>query len=388
MALGKAEEIWVRHRDWDGTIRDEFRPLNPVWELKNNEPHTISYDISLAEPTMRWGFIGPKRTTWELWVGDIFVTAGIHSYLGTKRGEEVCHVQGLGWLWYLQNRHYPFNGLNPNQFLHLEGVTSSQPGYAYIADKDPALIITDLLDITLARPNSLDFTYSLDPVGVHHVFTVELADTTSLFDMINNFAEAEPGGFDFYATRDREFRMAAPSVYRENGIDFPTDPANTLWVFDHNIHPELLTESEFENNGPEGTHIMGMATGTASQMVRSYGADGTNQQIFKRWDMTVEFPDVTTERQLVNRTQAHFSRGLYPQHNLPITVKADEIDQFWIIFTPGDVIWLRQNYEAQNIDGAYIMDTIRGHANSQGEVIAEIEVEQANPTGAPGTEQG
>lgn len=389
MALGNEHEIWVRHRDWAGAILGEFRPVNLEFTLRNNEPEDISYDIPLAAPGRVWGFVGPKRTTFELWLGNHNILSGIHSFVNSRRGEEVFHVQGKGWLWYLDNRHYPFNGAVPYEFLH--GTATDQAGLAYQIYADPATIITDLLDITLARPHSVDFTYSLSPVGWKQGFRIELADTTSLFQHINQMSQAEPGSFDFGVRTNREFWITSPHVFPDAARD---DPSACVWVLDHFIHPEDLIESEFENNGPLGTHIVGLGAGTSSQLALSYGWD-FEQNIFKRWDMSVDFPDVMTDinhpdagATLRRLTQAHFSAGLYPQHSIPLTVKPDNIPDFWHKFIPGHAIWVRQDYEGQNIDGAYKLNGITGKYNTQGEAIAELDVEQINPQGQPGVEQG
>lgn len=389
MALGDSNEIWVRHKNFAGDTIDEFRPMNPDFNLRINDADDISYDISLAEPTMRWGFVGPKRTTYELWIGATLVTAGHHSSVNTKRGEEVVHVFGKGWLWYFQNRHYPFDGLDATAFLG--GSASSGGGLAYQAKKDPARIIDDIAGTILARPNSYPINLITNTVGVTIPFRIELADTTSLFDHIvelSNGATEQNASFDFLCDPYMNFGMYVPHRYSAAvRNDPPSGPAACVHTFSHFVHPEELTDSEFENDGPLGTHIMGIGAGTSSQLVRSLGY-AFEQGIFGRWDMTSEWSDVMTDTRLLQLTQAAFSAGLYPQHNIPLTVKASSIPGFWDIFVPGEAIWIRQDYEAQNIDGAYRMLNIHGSADENGEILVDFELDQVNPLGNPGVRQG
>jgi hypothetical protein len=389
MALGSANEIWVRHQNLDGSTRDEFRPMNLTFELVNNDVSKVNYDISLAEPTMRWGFIGPKRTLGELWIGDFRLVAGPHSRLNTKRGEEVAHCEFSSWEWYLQNRHYPFDGRDGHISDYIGGNATTQQGFSYINLADPATIINDLIDKINSRPNAIQIFFSPEDTGLQYGIQIPLGDTTSIFDYIQQMSEGETGGFDWFVDQDRRLFIFSPNIFLDTAR---TDPTACGWIFDHFHHPEDLIESEFDNAGPLGTHIMGTGQGTGSSMVRSFGYD-FEQGIFGRWDMTVEFSDIITESDLINLTQERFSAGLYPQHNIPVICKPDEMvfegfGNFWNTIYPGQAVWLRQDFEAQNIDGAYRINTMRGSVDNNGDLVVALDTEQINPQGRPGTPQG
>jgi hypothetical protein len=380
-----AHDEWiVIHKDYNDNIIDEFRPMNTTFTKRHKDSGDISYDISLSERTMRWAIVGPKRTRFELWnsdYGELPIMSGIHSYINTKRGEEVLHVQGKSWLWYLQNRHYPFDGLNPNDYL--AGTAANDQGLAYQQFAEPEQIINELWTVIFSRPNS-DFGMSLFtiPLGYEVPFRVELADTRTMFDFLTELSEIEPG-FDFFDTPDRVVSMSADDIYLDTAR---LDPSFCAWVFDRYKPPTDIVEIEFENNGPEGTHIMGLGAGTSARIVRSYGYDQSQEQ-FGRWDMTAEFPDTLTESRLVGLTQAYFSKGLYPLHNIPMRVKPDNIPNFWTRIVPGQAIWIKENFESNHADGASVITEMQATIDNQGDAVVDLTLEEINAHGRPGTQQ-
>ena len=381
----QAHDQWyVLHFDHDNNLIDMFYPMNTSFTKRQKEAGEISYDISLSERTMRWAIVGPKRTYFELWNNDYGepIISGIHSYINTKRGEEVLHVQGKTWLWYFQNRHYPFNPLLPNAFLG--GNAADDQGIAYQNYDEPGVILEDIWDTISSRPHS-DFGINISTFGlgykVHH--RVELADTRSFFDMWTELSEIEPG-FNFFDTPDRYVNMADGKDYLNYARQAPE---NCIHVFDRYKPPTDIVDIEFENSGPEGTHILGLGAGTGTRLGRAYGYEQSQAQ-FGRWDMTVEFPDIMDKDDMVSQTQAHFSRGLYPLHNLPMVVKPDDIDGFWNRFFPGQAIWVKENFESNHVDGASQIIELRAKIDNQGGATVELDLEEVNEQGRPGSVQG
>src|SRR5215831_13112505 len=271
MALGTAEEIWVRHFNVnDFSTIHEYRPPNPTFELRLNDVNTFNYDISLAEPTLQWGNIGPKRTGFEFWIGDFKLGSGIHSRLSTKIDEEVAHVEGKSWEWYLQNRHYPFDGRDGHVSDYLGGNATDKQGFEYINLADPATIINDLINKINAMPHAIQIYYSPESTGIQTGIQVSLGDTTSIFDFIQTMSEQQDGGFDWAIDTERRLFLYAPHIYLE-GAD--TDPTQCGYVFDHFQHPQELFESEFDNAGPLGTHILASGAGTGATMQRGLIGD-------------------------------------------------------------------------------------------------------------------
>lgn len=383
-----ADEWYVLHRDESDTVTDEFKPLNLTFSLRHKEAGDVTYDVPLSVPRMRWAYAGPKRTVYEVWntgYPDRPITSGIHSFINTKRGEEVLHVAGKTWLWYLQNRHYPFDPLDPNAFL--AGNAADDQGIAYQQFGEATVILQELWDIimdgSLAHSNRWGMTLQYIPLGIETGFRVELADTQSLFDMMNTLSEIEPG-FTFYDNVAREIVVVEGELYPEIAR---TDPVYSIHTFDRNTPPTDLIDIEFENNGPEMTHILGLGSGTATRIGRAYGYEQSQAQ-FGRWDGVKEFGSTISEDMLVAQTQRAFSKGLYPQHDLPLTVKADHIPDFWTLFSPGWSIWINEDFESNHVHGASMIKEMSARISNQGDALVDLSLEEINERGRPGSRQG
>jgi hypothetical protein len=380
------DEWFVKHIDENGRV-DEFKPTELTFSMRHKDAGDASYDVPLALPSMRWAFSGPKRTKYEIWNTGMGrpVTSGICSYINTKRGEEVLHVQGKTWLWYLQNRHYPFNPLLPNAYLG--GTAADFQGIAYQQFGDVTTIAQELWDIIIdgSLPHSNPFGMSLQyiPITTQAPMRVELGDTQTLFDMYSDLSQVEPG-FTFYDNYAREIVLVEGELFPEIAR---TDPSASIYIFDRNTPPTKFTDIEFENNGPDMTHILGLGSGSATRIGRAYGYEQSQAQ-FGRWDGIIEFPGTIDKDMLVAQTQREFSRGLYPHHGLPLTVNADAIPDFWTLFSPGWSVWINEDFESNHVHGASMITEIVAHISNQGDCLADLSLEEINERGRPGTEQG
>lgn len=387
----------VVHLDHAGVHVDEFRPLNLNFNLMIDEADDISYDISLAEPKMRWFLVGPKRTDFLLKRDDQVLMAGIHSYSGSKRGSELVNMQGKSWLWYLQSRHYPYDATDANKYLggDLLPYRSNKirkPNLCYMNFDHPGRIIEDLLDITLARPNSLDLHYGLPDAGPKQHYSIELRDTESIFDKIKQLSDAgasgegDDGGFNFDVNPDKEFKIWYPSRFPKAAR---TDPGSCIWTFD-DIGPETeMVEAEFQNNGPEMTHILTEGSGTAitKPLVRSFGPSDDTQTIFRRWDGSASWSDVRDKKQFNSMSQMHYSAAMYPQINLPLTVKPEKIPGFWEIFKPGLAVWMNLNFEVRRVTQGFKINQMQCTVDSEGNEEVTLDLEQIMPLGNVGINQ-
>jgi len=376
----------VIHKD-ENNVLDSVRPLNLEFGLVLKDASDISYDVSLAHPTMRWGFVGPKRSTYELYRDGSLITAGIHSMVNTKKGEEVLHVQGKSWMWYLQNRHYPFDPLAPNTFLG--GTAVEDAGIAYQRIGTPWSIIQDMFDAIFARPHGnpfgletlLDvFSFVSPNVG----FRLELGDTQSIYDIMLTLSESELAGFDFWDSPDKVIHVENPERFPEEAR---TDPNSCNWVLDGYIHPTPFIDAEFENTGPEMTHILGLGSGTATRIGRAYGDEQT-QARFGRWDGTVDFAETMNQDQLARKTKIHFSKAAYPARHIGLTVDVENIPDFYFNFYPGAAIWVRENWESNSSNNGYVIRRMTVKVSNQGDEVCELDLEEINQSGLFGGVQG
>jgi hypothetical protein len=389
-------EWLIRHLEHDGSIIDEFKPLNLNFNLVIDDADDVSYDISLAEPTMRWFLMGPKRTDFMLLRDHQTIIAGIHSFSGSRRGSELVNAQGKSWLWYLQNRHYPFDAADPTRYL---GGTASQTAHlGYQAFDHPGRIISDLLDITLARPNSLDLHYGLPDAGPKIGFNLQLADTESIYDKIKSLSEmggsgeGDEAGFNFDVNPDKEFKIWFPQRFPNAARK---DPSACIHTFDDITPPTELVDAEFQNHGPDMTHILTQGAGTGiKNPARSYSPSDDTQVIFRRWDGTASWSDIQSGyytdkgKRFTDMSQMHFSAAAYPQISLPITVKPEAIPNFWTTFKPGLAVWVNLNFEVRRVQQPFKINQMQCVVDNEGNEQVTLDVEQIMPLGHLGVNDG
>lgn len=385
-------EAIIRHFEHDGTLRDTFRPENPHWIMRLDEPSDIDYEVSLAMPSMRHGFVGPYRTDWQLEVDGNIVEAGLHTPYERSGESEAKKIAGKSWLHYLERRHYPFDPQAPNTFRHgLPTTTATYPqtGVAFSAyQQDAANIISDLLDITLARPNSLDIFFAAITTGNVHNFRIDLGDTESIYDKIKGLSDEEPQ-FNFRITPDtRQFFIYSEHIYLDGA---ETDPTQNLWVFDDRDPDNGVLDINFINDGPRYTHLIGYGAGTASRLGVALGYPH-NQAIYRRLDGTEDYGNVVNRTQLTNRAQRDLSFGLYPQHELTLTINPDaprfEGEDFWKWTFPGESIWIRWDLESAFINHGYVIVEMDCTIDNEGNPTVQFGLNEINPLGRPGVRQG
>jgi hypothetical protein len=388
-------EYLIKHFEHDGSLRDEFHPHNLEFSLNLNEPHDVTYDAPLALPTMRWGFVGPYRTTFELWregFGEPLV-AGLHTSDTTTKGEDVIHIAGKDWLHYLQRRHYPDGGFKyiPGKIppFDIEGHANdfayeSSTGQAYALNATIGDHLFNILNMVMVQEFSCPINVNVAPFGPKINYTIEMGDLETIFDKIATLAENAETGFDFWIRWDKEFLCAFPHVFPEAAR---TSPGSCIHVFDKWIPPTDLIQAEFTNDGPEMTHIVGVGAGS-SVSLRFPLIYKKSAEIFYRLDGVFDAGEIKNSKHLYNLTQGAFSKGLYPIHTVPITCKPNEIPDFWGKFRPGEAIWIREDFESRNINTAWQMTQITCRVDAEGEESVEINGTEINERGKPGVYGG
>jgi hypothetical protein len=381
-------EWTVVHKLWaDDSTLDEIKPmdLDFQWSIGSIGPSTIDYAVSLAEPNMKWGYIGPYRTYWELWNHDIdhAIDAGPHVGYRSVKGSNRLQVMGKSWLHELELRGYPFNPANPNEFLG--GTAANDQGIAYQSLKDIAFVIDDVFNLTFSRPNSrLPYGfYTAQPMGIVQGIQIPLGDTETMYDKVSAWSQISPG-FEFEIVHDKAMYTYLFSKFPEQ---CRTDPNSCLHIFDKWIVPTDLVDAEFENDGPEMTHILAQGAGTATRVGRALSYD-KSEQIFGRIDGFVDASDVIDQSHINDLAQHRLSKGLYPRHGLPMDARTDNIPDFWTRFEPGLAVWVRQDFENANVNSAWCMNTINLKLDREGEEKVSLIMEEVNEEGRPGVTNG
>lgn len=396
----------IIHRNHDGSSRGQTRPENLSFELNLNEPHTINYEVSFGDsitrPDADGDFVGPYRTDFELYYGGVMIMAGMHTEHACNSDDEFASVSGKDWSHYLERRFWPFEPENPDKYLLGRGAPPGQDpnnypsnGKVYEAwQYDSALVVKDLLDMTLGRhpkstslaQYSLPITYSFAPTG--HLINFEMGDndTEPILSKIQQISEEANGTFDWRMMPNKEFRIIAPHIYDAGAVD---DPGKCLWILDASDPPEKngLMRIDFRNSGPLYTHLIGV--GSNPQRGYSLGYVPAHK-VFRRLDGQESFGDIPNKTRLYNLSQHALSHDLNPAHDVRIVVMPDLIYDpetnigFWDVFRPGEAIWVRADLGSHILDSAQRITKMTCNIDNEGNAEVEISLEQLYALGLPG----
>jgi hypothetical protein len=364
-------ELWtVKHREHDGTLIETVFPENLNFTLNKKPPHTIQYEISLSSPLVSHDFVGPYRTDFELLYKDYVIMRGHHTFLDVGLGDEHVTVYGKDWWHYLERRHFPFNPKPNNVNDYVIGTPSV--GLAYEALDYVNVHITELLDVTLARPNSLNITYPTlgtaigSPVG----YSLPLGDTTSLASIIEGLSDIEPG-FQYEIRPDKELRLYTPQKY---DVSVWNTPANGQHIF--TIDDPSIIELRFSNAGPDGTHWLGIAGGIGQNKVGAARGLVANEAIYRRLDGSSEYGDNMNLSNVIARTMGDLKHGANPQHEITFKVDPSKIEDFWILFEPGYAIWINIDLIAHQIDSAQEITRMDCTVDNEGNAEVDFGLDQ------------
>lgn len=382
-------DLVVTHYEHDGTALGSFGPENLNFTLRKGEdgPHDITYELSrdFAVEDM----VGAYRTDFKLVdsasTTPVTIMAGMHtSAPQITTDEERIQLAGKDWLHYLERRYWPYNDSDPNYFRigtpPASPITENNPppGFAYYVDagtpRDTMQIITDLLDMVLGMPNSLDINYLLSNIG-HNIelFSVDLIDTENVLSKIQTLSNEDPGEFDFWIDPDtKEFTFAAP--YRYN-IDVAGDSSLAAHIFNANLPASGVFTINYENVGPQATRMIGQGANQSSTLVavREY-LPGSAQ--FRLLEDHVSFPGVVTRERVQRLTRKALLFGLNPIHNVSIAVVPESVSNFWTTFHPGKAIWVISDLEAHIIDAAFEIVSMDGESDLDGNMLVTMNLNQ------------
>ncbi len=269
----------------DGALINEVTPDNLAFTLQLGKlgPGQISYDLGLSaldvitgDPVVGHEFVGAYRTDFRLKRSTQAhpLMAGMHTPTPAMADgatpEDFVSLAGQDWLHYLQRRVWPYDAAL--SYVDWPAGLRFSVAAAEIGD-----IVRDVLEtVRDVSPNwplppdapgtgghpsySLGYTVVCDSTGVMTNFAISPMDSTTIYDMINTFAqnERDQGGFDFLMTWDKIFKLIYPE------IGDPTMPVFTLQV-DAITKIANMREIGFTNIGPLGTHYLGVGSGASNQ---------------------------------------------------------------------------------------------------------------------------
>lgn len=329
----------------DGSLIQTVRPenLHFVLQLGVLGPGTIDYEVSLdavdgdGDPVVTPDFVGPYRTDFLLKRDDLDdpLMGGMHTQVGGQDGEtpiDVVRIAGKDWLHYLERRVWPYDATK-SAVLWPTGLLWDFNAEVGQQVKDILETIRDVSANWPAAPNtlspnpsySLGFTVDADDTTVSRRITIPKLDATTIYGLVQTYAQMQKGaggGFDFYMTWDKIFRLVVPE------IGDPDSPVFTLEV-DATSHFPNMVSAGFTNTGPEATHVLGVGAGTANQQGGINKHFPASSAVFRRLDKVADFGDVTDLLALEAMTALDLAFGSNPVHEIPIEVNPADIPGFW-----------------------------------------------------------
>lgn len=354
----------IRHRTHNGDLLHTIDPENLNFTINLDDPHDISYEVSTDNPvieeenTAEGDWLGAYQHDWELLRDGEIITgmAGMVTSINIPSGQEVVKVTGKSWLHYLERRHYPFDPHNPLTWrlrMHNEDVCD---------------IIHEMLTATLSRDYSLNIDL-LDLVArttFDSSLRIEFGDTEDMLSKIKTLAEGKPG-FDFEILENKEFRLYYPEYSDPTILAFMMITGSPETV----VHTDSALETEWTDNGPEGTHLLAFGAGSSYKMGRNYGST-EGQQTFRRLDHSMDFGDQPNFDALEKLAKGALRAAVRPQREVPIKVAPENINDFWNVVRPGVYFESRTNIYGHQVTGTKKLVSIDAEITNEGEELVEL----------------
>lgn len=333
----------VIHYNHEDEALGEAFPNNLEFAIYLSRTGYCNYDLDTGAFLARRAYTAPYLTDFRLQYGETDIMGGLHTAVSFDELEgHVIKVAGKDWLHYLEKRQYPFD---PN--------SSTFEPYL-VSDRDLFLIVEDILDTVLAEPNSLAFTYDNGSCGQTANYKIEPGDTGNIMDKLTELAGGNPG-FDFEATPDRQIILYYPKKGTTVGIPL--------------VGGMNITELRYTNNGPQGTHTLGMAQGASSRM--GYVVDSWNQPEYRRLDISEELSNVSEEADLQAKTQGASDRNAVPSTEFTAKVILENLNPFEELHV-GDTALVQADIEYDTINDYYRIVGIQCSPTDEGDYEVEL----------------
>jgi hypothetical protein len=179
-------------------------------------------------------------------------------------------------------------------------------------------------------------------------------------------------GFDWWIGWDRVVHWGSPFRFGSPSAPFIFASVNDTWLDNGKV-----LDTDFTNDGPNATHILGKGAGLASSTTlgRAYGYTPA-QTIYSRFDRSYDFGDVRNPAQLVKKTQKQLSKDLQPKHTIPISFDPGQIANFWADFRVGRAIDLNIDYGFHEVDSYQQLISFQASLDPAGNAKVDWTIEQ------------
>lgn len=192
---------------------------------------------------------------------------------------------------------------------------------------------------------SLPFLVDADDTGFTTNINLAPFDSTTILALIQGLSQAglDHGGFDFYMTFDKIFKLVYPE------IGDPDSPVFTLEV-DATTHFADMVSAGYTNTGPTGTHVLGTGAGTANRQGGINKHFPASSAVFRRIDQVSDFGNVKDLNLLESLTSLALAFASNPAHQIPIEVNPADIPGFWTVAKPGAYVTVDYDFGFHHVN--------------------------------------
>src|SRR3990167_8321085 len=218
-----------------------------------------------------------------------------------------------------------------------------------------------LLNEVLAETDSLPLSYANGLLVAAIDYRIDQADTENIYEKITQLGEAH---FDWLIDINRWVRLYAPSAGSVNS-----------YIFEKGRN---LINLPYEDTGPDGNHIFGLGSGTASRLGAVYN-NAASTAIHRRLDHSVDFgSDSIDQTHLDELVAAEGARAI--KHKLQITtpVMLDYIDEVLDSVSLGDTCRVIGSNFHKTIDQNFRIIGFEGSESNDGVETLSLIMEDAS----------
>lgn len=287
-----AVQFRIQHLDHAGGVISTHTPVGGTldWNYKVNEVGTISYQLAMEELeglSLPANSFAPYLTDFRLqmsvnggaWSG---LMGGIHVPVNLVNDQDAVNVAGRDWAHWLEQPvwfdlysvdwdtlgsgidyllsdpdHFKITGatagvVDKTQFGVLAFLNTCTQKTAVRTLIDTTKRGTDYVNINpIFNGNTASETLYVDPI------VISFEDTTAVLQHINNISQlSDPYGFDWTIHVDKSMEFFGPRKIVEDA------PAPIWTITDYSTLEQPAIDLDWTNNGPIGTHIVGLGIGS------------------------------------------------------------------------------------------------------------------------------
>ena len=346
----------VQHLAHTGSVISTHYPVGGSlsWGFVANQVGDISYQLALDDVTIGRDAFAPYKTDYRLQMKTVSgswqsTMGGIHVPVNLKNDEDAVNVAGKDWAHWLEQPIF-FDYYNYNWNQAGSGYATRKRDVNKVSHATPNSVIVDNIallafGINVPQYAIIDKLLEKSRHGANYVnisqayegtagsgaltlqaYVIQFQDETTILQHINNIAALDdPYGFDWTMSHDKRMSFFGP---RKTVAAAPSP----IWTLTQNMLVEQpMLDIDWTNNGPIGTHIVGLSIG--SPALWYFKRDQDSVDLYREWLKLERIGDHyikgTDMRYALNGLQ-----DIYPHKDVKITIlpeivnPTDELDGF------------------------------------------------------------